>query len=236
MLNHTPAEKYNETALHFDKSKIPKILKRRLQPGPLSLADLGCGDGPWFNILKQEGYISPNKPVYAVDLEADRLERAQGRFPWIVAVVSPADTVPQIATGSLDWVISTMVMEHVPDEAKYLKEISRVLKPQGKAYITTIYKRKWAWYFRKRNGEPVLDISHLREYTDLSHFYSLFTEQSGLGIQAFELKPLWFPLLDPLLFRIGKYLRSNNWFVKFLRFIKLPILGYFELHLILTKK
>lgn len=228
-------EKYNDTALHFDKSDIPGIVKKHLNTRPVSLADFGCGDGPWFNILQREGYISADKPVFAIDLEADRLARVQKRFPWIFVIVAPADSVQQIPTGSLDWVISTMVMEHVPDESKYVHEIYRVLRSGGKAYITTVYKRKWAWYFRRRNGESVLDTSHLREYTDLNFFKNLILNPSGLEITSLEIKPLWFPLLDPVLFRIGKYLRLNNRILKLLRSIKVPIIGYYELHLLVTK-
>jgi len=235
MQNTTLNEKYNDTHRHFDKTKIPKILSNVLQPGSLSIADIGCGDGPWFYILTQEGHISPDEPVYAVDLEIDRLRRTQQRFPWITTVVSSADAIPDIKSESLDWVISTMVMEHVLDEVKYLKEISRLLKPQGKAYITTVYKRKWAWYFRKRNGESVLDRSHLREYTDFNHFCSLISEQAGFNILNLELKSLWFPVIDPLLFRLGSNLRLNNWILDMLRFVKIPILGYYELHVILSK-
>lgn len=228
-------EKYNDVALHFDKLDIPEIIKKQLQTGPLSLADFGCGDGPWFNILHREGYISVDQPVFAIDLERGRLMRVKARFPWISIVVAPADSVPQIASGCLDWVISTMVMEHVPDESKYLNEICRVLKPGGKAYITTVYKRKWAWYFRKRNGESVLDTSHLREYTDIKLFQDLIMKQGGLEISSLEIKPLWFPLLDPILFRIGKYLGENGRILRILRSVKVPIIGYYEIHLLVTK-
>lgn len=229
-------EKYNNVALHFDKTEIPKILKQHLQTIPISLADFGCGDGPWFNILQREGYITADQPVFAIDLEPQRLRRVQERFPWISIIVAPADSVPQIATGMLDLVISTMVMEHVPDETKYLREIHRVLKPGGKAYITTVFKRKWAWYFRKRNGETVLDTSHLREYTDLKSFRDLILQQGGLEILSLETKPLWFPLLDPLLFRIGKYLQPKSMAFRIFRSIKVPIIGYYELHLLVAKK
>lgn len=228
-------EKYNNVALHFDRLAIPEIVKKQLPTGPISLADFGCGDGPWFNILHREGYISADQPVYAIDLEPDRLTRVRERFPWISMIVAPADTVPQISTGSLDLVISTMVMEHVPDESRYLREVYRVLKSGGKAYITTVYKRKWAWYFRKRNGESVLDTSHLREYVDLDSFQDLILKLGGLEITLLEIKPLWFPLLDPVLFRIGKYLRPNNRILKLLRSVKVPIIGYYELHLLVTK-
>ena len=61
--------------------------------------------------------------------------------------------------------------------------------------MTTVFKKRWAWYFRKRDGESVLDTSHLREYTDVDVVRGLVSE-AGFRIVALEAL-LWFPLLDP---------------------------------------
>ena len=228
------AEKYTETALHFE-SALPALLERFLPAGPLALADLGCGDGPLFRTLADGGFISSGRPVYAVDLDAARLARVSARFPWITTVVSSAESVPEIADGALDFICSTMVMEHVPDELAYLREIRRVLRPGGRAYVTTVFKRPWAWYFRKRDGESVLDTSHLREYTDLAAFRALVTS-CGLRILALERRQLWFPLLDPLLFRVGHRvpgLTSRRTLLRGLRAPRVPIAGYYSLELVL---
>jgi malonyl-CoA O-methyltransferase len=231
------ADSYTETALHFDVERLPGLLARYLPPGPLALADLGCGDGPLFAALTRGGHIAPGRPVYAVDLEADRLARVSVRFPWIETVVGSAESVPEVADGSLDFVCSTMVMEHVPDERAYLAEIRRVLRPGGRAYVTTVFKREWAWYFRKRDGESVLDTSHLREYTDLRGFRDLL-QASGVRAIALERNRLWFPLLDPVLFRVGHRvpgLRGRRRLLALLRAVKVPIPGYFALEVVLER-
>src|SRR5262249_10719153 len=203
------SEWYTETAIHFDVERLPRLLASSLPPGSLAVADLGCGDGPFFAALLRQGAIAPERPVYAVDLEADRLTHVSERFPWITTVVASADSVPAVADASLDAVISTMVMEHVPDERAYLQEIRRMLRPGGRAYVTTVFKTSWAWYFRKRDGESVLDTSHLREYTDLAAVRAL-VEDADLRILALERRRLWFPLLDPLLFRVGGSWRKQT--------------------------
>jgi SAM-dependent methyltransferase len=230
-------ERYTETALHFDVERLPALLVRYLPRGPLALADLGCGDGPLFSALERGGYIASEQPVYAVDLEADRLARVSARFPWIEVVVSSAESVPGIANGSLDFVCSTMVMEHVPDERAYLAEVRRLLRPGGRAYVTTVFKREWAWYFRKRAGESVLDTSHLREYTDVGVFRALLDE-SGLSLLDLECNRLWFPLLDPVLFRLGHRvpgLRGRNRLLRLLRAVKVPIPGYYSLEVVVER-
>jgi SAM-dependent methyltransferase len=233
-----PQVAYTETALHFEATRVPKLLERFLPSGPLALADLGCGDGPLFRVLHRDGYIGPERPVYAVDLEAKRLARVSARFPWIETVVAAADSVPAIADGSLDFVCTTMVMEHVPDERAYLDEIRRGLRPGGRAYVTTVFKKPWAWYFRRLDGETVLDPSHLREYTDLDRFVLLLTEGGRFRLLALERRLLWFPLLDPLLFRLGGRfpgLASRRTFLRVLRAPKVPIPGYYSLDVVLER-
>jgi len=228
------SERYTETAIHFDVERLPSLLQRILPPGPLALADLGCGDGPLFPALAGARLIDETRPVYAVDLEADRLAHVSERFPWIRTVVGSAEHVPEIAEGSLDAVVSTMVMEHVPDERAYLAEIRRMLRPGGRAYLTTVFKKPWAWYFRKRDGESVLDTSHLREYTDLEAFRALVRD-AGFHEVALERRLLWVPLLDPLLFRIGGTvpgLAGRHGLLRILRAAKVPIPGYYALELV----
>jgi len=228
------AEKYTETALHFEATRLPRLLEAHVGPGPLALADLGCGDGPLFSALARAGLISTARPVHAVDLEAKRLARVSARFPWIETVVASADAVPAIEDGSVDAVISTMVMEHVPDERAYLAEILRMLRLGGRAYLTTVFKKPWAWYFRKRDGESVLDTSHLREYTDLEEFRALVRD-AGFHELALEQRLLWFPLLDPLLFRYGGGLARHGRLLRLLRAPKVPIPGYYALEVVVGR-
>jgi ubiquinone/menaquinone biosynthesis C-methylase UbiE len=228
---------YTETALHFESARLPGLLERHLTPGPLTLADLGCGDGPLFAALERGAFIGPERPVYAVDLAPARLERVRAGRPWIQTIVASAESVPEIGDATLDFVCSTMVMEHVPDEGAYLAEVGRVLRPGGRAYVTTVYKKSWAWYFRKRAGESVLDTSHLREYTDVETVRRLVAH-AGLRELALELHLLWFPLLDPLLFRLGhrfSRLSTRQRLLRSLRIPKVPIPGYYSLELVLER-
>jgi SAM-dependent methyltransferase len=185
------SERYTETAIHFDVERLPPLLSRSLPAGPLALADLG-GDGPLFRSPLTRGTDRRDPPGVRRRLETSRLAGVSARFPWIVALVASADSVPAIPDGSLDAVIPTMVMEHVPDEQAYLAEIHRVRRPGGRAYVTTVIKRRWARYLRKRDGRPVLDTSHLREYTDLGAFRSLVTS-SGFGSPCSNARSSGFP-------------------------------------------
>jgi ubiquinone/menaquinone biosynthesis C-methylase UbiE len=234
-MNTNDIKKYKERYIHFDFVKLPGMLKTHLMPGPISFADLGCGDGPWFNLLHQQGFISEARPVYAVDLDNTRLERITTRFPWITTIVGSVESIPNIPDQSVDFVISTMVMEHVFNEKKYLFEVRRILKPSAKAYITTVFKRKWAVFYRRHKGEFVLDTSHIREYTDMEGFQKLIND-CGLKILDIKLVQLKIQIFKPI-FRIWKRRkRSINLGLRLLLMPKLPIPGYYELEFVVKRQ
>jgi hypothetical protein len=80
----------------------------------------------------------------------------------------------------------------------------------------------------------VLDTSHLREYVDLPAFEALVLEGGRFReLLARALVPLWFPLLDPVLFHLGSRLppRALGW----LRWPRVPIPGYFSLEIVVAR-
>ena len=59
--------------------------------------------------------------------------------------------------------------------------------------------------------------------------------EAGLDEIALERRLLWFPLLDPLLFRIGGQvpgLAGRRGLLRLLRAVKVPIPGYYALELV----
>ena len=62
----------------------------------------------------------------------------------------------------------------------------------------------------------------------------LFAE-AGFRIVALERRLLWFPLLDPLLFRIGGRLATRRTLLRALRAPKVPIPGYYSLGVVLER-
>ena len=56
-----------------------------------------------------------------------------------------------------------------------------------------------------------------------------------LRILALERNRMWFPLLDPVLFRVGHRLRSRPKLLRGLRAAKVPIPGYYVLELVVER-
>ena len=81
----------------------------------------------------------------------------------------------------------------------------------------------------------MLDTSHLREYTDLRRS-GRSSRNPGLRIVALEAELLWFPLLDPLLFRSAGSARiASPTLLRALRAAKVPIPGYYSLEIVVER-
>lgn len=85
------------------------------------LLDVGCGLQPY------RAYFTSATKHMACDFDAERGE---------VDFACPADKVP-LPDGSLDSILCTEVLEHVPEPMAVWKEFHRLLRPGGKVLLTT---------------------------------------------------------------------------------------------------
>lgn len=104
-----------------------------LQPGERVL-ELGCGTGSmWRGVT-----LPANCHVTLTDFSSGMLETARANTAHLAADYASVDAqaIPY-ADDSFDVVIANMMLYHVPDIAKALKEIRRVLKPGGRFLAAT---------------------------------------------------------------------------------------------------
>jgi SAM-dependent methyltransferase len=83
--------------------------------------DVGCGTQPY------RPYFSHVRKITACDFDAKRGD---------VDFACPADKVP-LPDSSMDSILCTEVLEHVPDPLAVWKEFNRLLRPGGKVLLTT---------------------------------------------------------------------------------------------------
>lgn len=124
--------------------------------------------------------------------------------PWIKGAghLEAISKVMEADDASVDFVICTEVVEHLYNPAHVLKEISRVLRPGGRLYLTTNNVAYWFYAMRLLKGETNLDhamdqitVDFEREYPHdwRGHvrFYSIsqlkeMLAQAGLEIIVLE--------------------------------------------------
>ncbi|MGY1829635.1 class I SAM-dependent methyltransferase [Geodermatophilus sp. SYSU D01180] len=112
-----------------------------LRPG-MTVLDLGCGEGRHAFEAYRRG-----ASVVAVDWGVPEVETTKR---WLGAIAeageAPAGAHHEVVRGdlrhlpfpdgSIDRVIASEVLEHIPDDGTAMAEIARVLKPGGRAAVT----------------------------------------------------------------------------------------------------
>lgn len=235
--NKNDLELHSERFVQYYGMPIPSLLEKYLKLSKYySILDCGCGDGVLLEALKLKGYLK-GKQVHAIDLSKRRIVNVKKLDKLINARIDSAEDLNTIKNKSIDFFISTQVIEHV-DDKKMLSTIQRVLKKNGIAYVSTVYKKWYGWYFYRRDGRWVMDPTHIREYANDKQLLSLIDKKQFFIIET-DKQLLWFPLMDFFLRRFSvsdnKFFVQNMFF-KQIRKISIPIIGYYNWDIILKRK
>jgi SAM-dependent methyltransferase len=105
-----------------------------------TILDLGCGAGPVTGALRERG-----RHVIALDYSPDMLQLAARRLAGLRGtrgglVQGDSRRLP-FADGTLDAVVCLGVISYVQDYESVLREIRRVLKPDGRLVLST--RNEW---------------------------------------------------------------------------------------------
>jgi 2-polyprenyl-3-methyl-5-hydroxy-6-metoxy-1,4-benzoquinol methylase len=224
-------EKYSQNRAQVYDGGVPEMVLDMLRDSApqASVLDVGCGDGALLDALHD---VRSDLQYRGVDLSEGRLNILRRARPYIDAKVDNAETLATVATASVDLLLSSQVLEHV-DDAAMLSNVSRVLKPGGRAYISTVWKTKRAWYYHRAGNRWALDPTHVREYQNESEVRPLL-EKSQLDWIRQARTQIAYPLIDPLVKKLTRGQRLPAW-VNQVRKIRLPIWGYFLWELELKK-
>ena len=225
----------------FYEKKIPHLLLKYIKLIKWeNCLDLGCGDGSLLYALVQNGYLD-NKEVYAIDISDSRLNLVRKTNNKFQCFANDACNMKDIADESIDFLFTTQLIEHVPDDEKMIKEIHRVLRKNGYMYLSTIFRKWYGWYFYRCNGKWVLDPTHLREYTENNQLIGNFRKYNFDLVES-KKSLMWRPMLDfifrRMIFKIIKPKRNiyENRFLKLLRNFKFPLLGYYNWEIVCRKE
>lgn len=89
------------------------------------VADLGCGSGVFTDLLNKQGY-----EAIGLDLSPKLIALARNKYPKVEFLEGDVEQLP-FPDSSLDGVLLSGLVHHLPDPARCAGEVFRVLKPGG---------------------------------------------------------------------------------------------------------
>lgn len=122
----------------------------------MSVIDIGCGEGYGPGILAGKA-----SRVLGVDIASEVVDHARSRYGSDRVSFDVMDVnALAVEDDSFDVAVSFQVVEHLVDVSGYFNEIARVLKPGGKAFLTTPNRLTIS-----PGSDKPINPFHLREYT-----------------------------------------------------------------------
>jgi 2-polyprenyl-3-methyl-5-hydroxy-6-metoxy-1,4-benzoquinol methylase len=120
-------------------------LERKLNlPGSGRVLDIGCATGALLRMLKNRGWT-----VEGVELSGPQAEYCKSRG---LDVRQGAVEECSFSPASFDVVLASHLIEHLNNPDTFVREVRRILKPQGRFYVTTpnihglqarLFKNRW---------------------------------------------------------------------------------------------
>lgn len=181
--------------------------------------DIGCGSGVMVDGFKKKDY-----EFYGVDLAQDMVDKCREKYSNLDNVyfsVGKAEEV-DFPDGTFDVVVCMGVVEYLEDDFDVLKEIHRVLKPEGVAIITLPNKkcpyRIWNRLVIKKLSKIIKNLLGQKRYNLDHREYSEEEYKKSMQKIGFEVPDIFYYNFQILPFPIDKYLPI----------ITVPISRFFE--------
>ena len=199
-ISHTDSKRsLFEKCYHFIKSialKNKLNLINSVQPAKGSILDIGAGTGDFLSFVQQEGW-------QALGVEPSEKAKAIAKKKGVSFV---ANTI-ELENNSFDVISMWHVLEHVPDLDSQIKELKRLLKPNGtliiavpnfKSFDAKHYGKFWAafdvpihfWHFSKTAIKLLFEQEEMKLVKTLpmkfdSYYVSLLSEKYKNGKMNF---------------------------------------------------
>lgn len=127
----------------------------------MRVLDAGCGEGHLLGTL-QKRY--PGNHYLGIDVTEVALTRARARVPEATYQLGNITTL-NVEDDSMDVVIATEVLEHIPGCEAALVELQRVLRPGGRLIVTFPNEPLWTVSRFLLRRDPVKVPDHVNSFT-----------------------------------------------------------------------
>jgi SAM-dependent methyltransferase len=146
--------------------------------------DVGCGAQPYRNL------VNPRAKYIGIDT-ADA--KAHFGYEMPDTTYFEGDIWP-LETASVDVVLCTETLEHVPDTSRFLEEMARVLRPGGRAILTVPFSARYHyiphdyWRFTPACLERILGAANFQRA-------AVYARGNAVTVACYKAMALILPLL-----------------------------------------
>jgi 2-polyprenyl-6-hydroxyphenyl methylase/3-demethylubiquinone-9 3-methyltransferase len=179
--------------------------------------DVGCGGGILTEALAKSGAQATGIDLSKESLEAARIHAAQQGLDIDYRYENIEETA-SIHAGEFDAITCMEMLEHVPEPKKIIAACSRLLKPGGHAFFSTINRTPKAFLFVIIGGEYILRLlprgTHTYKKLIRPAELKQWSQDSGL-----EFRRLASLLYNPFTgkFKVVQEKEDNNYFAHFVK-------------------
>ena len=197
----------SDTDIHYALTKktwkeVMKILKNTT-----SILDIGCWGGTLLYNLAE--YCNFNSRLCGLDYSLSNCFATKTLIKREIPIVNGDALELPFHRGSFDFITSTMLIEHLQDTDKFIKDVKRVLKKNGFFLVTSVIKKRKTFYiYKNQTGDYVLDPTHIREYESKDEFLSQFTH-NDFEIMFINISRLNFSPIDFILRRLFQIFKND---------------------------
>ena len=228
-------DRYARAYPQLENEVVPPIVERWLANRRFAtILDAGCGEGSLVRALVKSGRVHGR--LLACDASAVRLAKLADMGEPVSTFVDDVEELRHVATGSVDFVISSQVIEHV-DDVRTLDALARVTEKGGIVYLSTVQKSWYGWYYHRSEAGWVLDPTHLREYRSDAELLT-HVDSTKFVVRENVKSPVAYPVADFLLHRMHgvPFLRGRERLLQRLRKLRVRIPGYSVWELVLERR
>ncbi len=163
--------------------------------------DVGCSDGVFLNVLRDEGVAAEG-----IDVSQGAIDLAREK-----GLLATCGTLLDAGEGkSFQMITAFDVLEHVIDPWRFMQEVAQRLSPGGRAVISVPNLKSWSHFLMGRRWYFYIPEEHLHYFSPTS--LTRLCERAGLSVcmQRPTYKPLTYD------YSVIQFREYNPWIYRIL--------------------